>query len=77
MTRRSGIPAATLRAQERRYGVPAPGRTLNGRRRYSGDDLATVIRTRQLVAEGLAPSIASQHVRQEQVPRTEHTLERN
>ncbi len=63
LARRSGIPDVTLRAWERRYGVPKPARTKTGRRQYSEEDLSTVIRMRQLVAEGVAPSVAARHVR--------------
>jgi MerR family transcriptional regulator, light-induced transcriptional regulator len=59
LARRSGVPTATLRAWERRYGVPAPRRTMSGRRVYSNLDLTAVLRMRQLVAEGLAPARAA------------------
>jgi MerR family transcriptional regulator, light-induced transcriptional regulator len=59
LARRSGVPTATLRAWERRYGVPAPRRTPGGRRVYSDLDLTTVLRMRQLVAEGVAPARAA------------------
>jgi methanogenic corrinoid protein MtbC1 len=59
LVRRSGVPAATLRAWERRYGIPTPARTLSGRRVYSSRDLTLVLRMRQLVAEGIAPARAA------------------
>ncbi|RPJ20970.1 MAG: MerR family transcriptional regulator, partial [Planctomycetaceae bacterium] len=37
--RATGVPAATLRAWERRYGVPIPGRSSGRHRLYSEDDL--------------------------------------
>jgi MerR family transcriptional regulator, light-induced transcriptional regulator len=59
LARRSGVPSATLRAWERRYGIPSPTRTPGGRRVYSALDLTTVLRMRQLVAEGVAPARAA------------------
>jgi DNA-binding transcriptional MerR regulator len=59
LSRRSGVPAATLRAWERRYGVPSPGRTVTGRRVYSDEDLTAILRMRQLVAEGFSPARAA------------------
>lgn len=55
----TGIPAPTLRAWERRYGVPAPERTSSSYRLYSEADLRQVRRLRQLVDSGLAPSEAA------------------
>ncbi|MFN0072507.1 MAG: MerR family transcriptional regulator [Chloroflexota bacterium] len=59
LARRSGIPQATLRAWEHRYGIPTPERTSSGRRVYSDQDLTTVLRMRQLVSEGVAPARAA------------------
>ena len=56
----TGIPASTLRAWERRYGVPSPERTTSAYRLYSDHDLDQVRRMRDLCAEGLAPSEAAQ-----------------
>lgn len=43
MVQRTGIPADTVRAWERRYGVPRPHRTPGGQRAYSERDIATIV----------------------------------
>lgn len=58
----SGVPAATLRAWERRYGVPTPQRTLSAYRLYTAEDIAQLRRMNELVASGVAPSDASRTV---------------
>lgn len=68
LSRRTGVPAETLRAWERRYGVPTPRRTASGRRTYSESDLALVVRMRQLVAEGVAPSLAARQLLRDDAP---------
>lgn len=54
----TGLSAATLRAWERRYGLPKPGRTPGGHRLYSQRDIEIIkwLMTRQ--AEGLSISRA-------------------
>ncbi len=52
----TGVSSATLRAWERRYGVPAPSRTPSAYRLYSEEDVATIIRMRELVKGGMAPA---------------------
>ena len=54
----TGIAADTLRAWERRYGLPMPQRTAGGHRLYSQRDIETIkwLMTRQ--AEGLSISRA-------------------
>jgi methanogenic corrinoid protein MtbC1 len=42
VVRLTGIPAATLRSWERRYGFPAPARSGTARRLYSGADLEAI-----------------------------------
>jgi methanogenic corrinoid protein MtbC1 len=54
----TGLPAATLRAWERRYGALAPGRTDHGYRLYSANDIATLQWLKQRVGEGLSISQA-------------------
>ncbi|WP_146009535.1 MerR family transcriptional regulator, partial [Deinococcus planocerae] len=39
---RVGVPAATLRQWERRYGFPSPARSASGYRLYSPHDLALI-----------------------------------
>jgi DNA-binding transcriptional MerR regulator/methylmalonyl-CoA mutase cobalamin-binding subunit len=58
----TGIPAATLRAWERRYGVPVPARSDSSYRLYSDADLAMIQRLRALCDGGMAPSDAARMV---------------
>lgn len=60
---RTGVPSATLRAWERRYGVVTPRRSAGGYRLYSEADVARIQRVRALVAQGLAPREATAVVR--------------
>lgn len=57
-----GVPAATLRAWERRYGVPVPRRTTSAYRLYTTEDVAQIVRMRELVEEGVAPAEAARVV---------------
>jgi DNA-binding transcriptional MerR regulator/methylmalonyl-CoA mutase cobalamin-binding subunit len=52
----TGVSSATLRAWERRYGVPAPSRTPSAYRLYSDEDVALIMRMRDLVKGGMAPA---------------------
>jgi DNA-binding transcriptional MerR regulator/methylmalonyl-CoA mutase cobalamin-binding subunit len=58
----TGIPAATLRAWERRYGVPEPRRTESSYRVYSDADVELIRRVRELCEQGMAPSEAAKLV---------------
>lgn len=58
----TGIPAATLRAWERRYGVPDPRRTESSYRVYSDADVELIRRVRELCEQGMAPSEAAKLV---------------
>ncbi len=58
----TGISAATLRAWERRYGVPMPKRTSSAYRVYSERDVEIVRVVRQLCEAGMAPSQAAREV---------------
>lgn len=49
----TGLPAATLRAWERRYGALSPGRTASGYRLYSGRDIVTLKWLKARVDEGM------------------------
>ncbi|NLG21324.1 MAG: MerR family transcriptional regulator, partial [Actinomycetales bacterium] len=51
----TGVPEATLRAWERRYGMVRPERTDGGYRVYDDDDLDRLRQMRDLVAQGWAP----------------------
>lgn len=55
----TGIPAPTLRAWERRYGIPRPGRSESAYRLYSDADVAEVRQLVVLQTRGLAPSEAA------------------
>lgn len=52
--RMTGIPAATLRAWEKRYGVVEPGRTDGGHRVYAERDIVHLQRLKRLVDDGLS-----------------------
>ncbi len=57
---RTGVSLHTLRAWERRYGVPRPARVPGNRYRvYDEQDLADVLWMKRQVAAGLAPARAS------------------
>lgn len=49
----TGLPAATLRAWERRYGALSPGRTESGYRLYSARDIAVLRWLKARVDEGM------------------------
>lgn len=56
----TGVPAATLRQWERRYGVPSPDRTASAYRVYSDADIEDIQRMQALAATGVSPSEAAQ-----------------
>jgi len=58
----SGVSTATLRAWERRYGVPSPARTASAYRLYSDADVALIKRMRDLVSSGVAAAEAARAV---------------
>jgi MerR family transcriptional regulator, light-induced transcriptional regulator len=60
LVREMGIPAATLRAWERRYGVPRPQRSSGRHRLYSERDLALIrwLMERQREGMGISRAIA-------------------
>ena len=53
VARRTGVPAATLRKWEERYGVPAPSRTEGAQRRYGERELRQIEWLRDRLSEGL------------------------
>jgi MerR family transcriptional regulator, light-induced transcriptional regulator len=57
-----GVSTATLRAWERRYGVPSPARTASAYRLYSDADVALIKTMRDLVNEGMAAAEAARKV---------------
>jgi methanogenic corrinoid protein MtbC1 len=58
VVQQTGIPADTVRAWERRYGVPQPQRTGTGRRLYSEHDIAAIRWLRERTAAGMTISQA-------------------
>jgi methanogenic corrinoid protein MtbC1 len=64
------LPLHTLRAWERRYGIPRPGRNADNRYRlYDEQDIADVLWMKRQVEQGVAPSKASLMLRR--IPRAE------
>lgn len=59
-----GVNPATLRAWERRYGVPVPRRTAAAYRLYTVEDVDQIRRMRELVEQGVAPAEAARTVRE-------------
>ena len=68
LARRAGVPAATLRAWERRYGVVTPYRGDSGYRLYSASDERRVRKMVELMESGLAAAEAAHRVRAEAAP---------
>ncbi len=72
---RTGVSVHTLRAWERRYGVPSPHRGADNRYRlYDEQDIADVLFLKQQVGSGVAPSQASLLLRQQHNYRTPDVL---
>ena len=59
----TGIPAATLRAWERRYGFPEPERTQSSYRLYSEKDISSIRLLKSLCEQGISPSEAVRTIR--------------
>ncbi|WP_438021460.1 B12-binding domain-containing protein [Sorangium sp. So ce315] len=57
-----GVSSATLRAWERRYGVPSPARTASAYRLYSDEDVALIKKMRDYVDGGMAAAEAARMV---------------
>lgn len=55
----TGVPEATLRAWERRYGIGAPMRTPAGYRLYDAATIATISAMKRRVSEGQPPQLAA------------------
>lgn len=60
----TGIPEPTLRAWERRYGIPAPERTASGYRLYGEAEIGIVREMRRLCAQGMAAAEAAKLLRE-------------
>lgn len=61
----TGILPVTLRAWERRYGLPKPRRTASGHRLYSTDEVTLVQRVSALIANGASVSRAMAKIQQD------------
>ncbi len=59
----TGVPEPTLRAWERRYGVPRPSRTDSGYRLYGEEEVAAVAKMRDLCSGGMSAAEAAQRVK--------------
>ena len=68
----SGVQASTLRAWERRYGVPQPPRSDSGYRLYSARDVAIVRWLKQQIEGGVSISQAVSLLRSLQTKRQSH-----
>lgn len=63
---RTGLPLHTLRAWERRYGIPRPDRNTNNRYRlYDEQDIADILWMKQQVESGVSPAQASVLLKQQ------------
>ena len=65
LSRRTGVAADTLRAWERRYGLPHPGRSEAGYRLYTDADVERVRAMKTLIGEGLSAAEAAAQVREQ------------
>ncbi len=66
----TGVPASTLRAWERRYGIPSPRRTDSAYRLYSGEDVTLIRRIQSLCDAGLSVGQAAERLREPEPVRT-------
>jgi DNA-binding transcriptional MerR regulator/methylmalonyl-CoA mutase cobalamin-binding subunit len=64
----SGVPVASLRAWERRYGIVTPQRNEAGYRLYGESDLAALSTMRTLVEDGWSPADAAEAIRNGTAP---------
>jgi len=55
----TGVPEPTLRAWERRYGIPSPERTASGYRLYGEEEIRLVREMRRLCDDGMAAAEAA------------------
>ena len=73
VVRRTGVPADTFRAWERRYGVPSPLRTEGNQRLYSERDIRIISWLREQTAAGLTISQAILLMRSTRPPAAQST----
>jgi len=62
VVRMTGVPAATLRSWERRYGFPTPDRTATARRLYSAADVQAIQWVKAQTTQGFAISEAVRQI---------------
>jgi methanogenic corrinoid protein MtbC1 len=62
----TGVAAATLRAWERRYGLPRPRRTSAAYRLYDDRDVAAIRRMREMMDDGVSASEAARTIASEE-----------
>jgi len=62
VSRRTGIPAATLRTWEHRYGFMRPRRSSTGYRLYGEDEIARIEQVKYLISQGLRVGAAMKAV---------------
>lgn len=67
LAERTGVPPATLRSWESRYGFPQPTRLAGGHRRYAERDVAAVLEVLRHRDAGLALEVAVRRLRSEPV----------
>lgn len=65
VVQQTGIPAASLRAWERRYAILAPIRKANGHRLYPAAEVQKLLRIKGLMAQGMTISQAAEEVRRQ------------
>ncbi len=58
----TGVPEPTLRAWERRYGIPTPERTASGYRLYGAREVEQVREMRRLCSDGVAAAEAARQL---------------
>lgn len=76
VSERTGVSVHTLRAWERRYGVPAPKRDADNRYRlYDEQDIADVLWLKQQVQAGIPPAQASALLRQRRSARVVNPMQ--
>ena len=62
LARRAGVPVATIRTWEQRYGLASPSRSQGGHRRYRSEDLLRITALRELVEGGSTVAAAARLV---------------
>lgn len=63
VVQKTGIPAASLRAWEKRYAILTPVRKANGHRVYPASEVAKLMRIKALMAQGMSISQAAEQLR--------------